>query len=363
MKKYMLFLMGLLVCATACKEDETQGGSMAPVTEVECSSFIGSVNMKWKSPVVEDYYYTTIAYRNSDGRTVCKRVSRFGMAADGTTSTVVGGFTDTNEYEFTLTAHGYSGAASVPVVVKGTPESIAEAAEYVLESVAFEATEAGARLSWVNETEIGVWLRLAYINGLGMYMDEEVDATTTGTYTISDLTGRTEIIVLAENMADGKQTAEKSFEVIPIVDPRDVILIQHDLSKSTGIKSATPIEGEENAMRYVLDYNAAERFLLSMQLEQSLRRTDMVLVFQYRSTILTRSQLMFMSNTAYRYDFDWNMPKTDQWTTVTLDIQQPIEQTNWGGAGGTFRILIWPEKELSISEYTVDLRNVYIRPK
>ncbi|MDE5638044.1 MAG: hypothetical protein K2I43_08550, partial [Alistipes sp.] len=197
----------------------------------------------------------------------------------------------------------------------------------------------------------------------GMYMDEEVDATATGSYTVSDLTGSTRIIVCAENVADGMTTAERSFEVTPIVDPRDVILVVHDLSKSSGIKSAVHVEGEPNAMRYVLDYNAAERFLLSVPLEQSLRRTDMMLVFQYRCSILARSQLMFMTNTAFRYDYDWNMPATDEWTTVTLDIQSAIEETKWGNAGGTFRILIWHEKELPISEYTLDLRNIYIRPK
>ena len=364
MKKYMLFLTSLLAFAYACSNDDLpQVGSMAPVADVESSPFIDSIYLKWKSPADDDYYYTLISYLNTAGETVCKKVSRYSMAADGTTSTYLGGFTDTNEHEFTLTAHGYSGASSVPVAVKGTPQSVDGAAEYVLGTVAFEAVEAGARLSWVNETEIGVWLRLSYINGMGMYMDEEIDATKTGTYVVSDLTGRTEIIVCAENKADGKQTPEKSFEVTPVIDPRDVILVRHDLSKSVGIKSATPIDGEENAMRYVLDYNAAERFLLSEPLEQSLRRTDMVLVFQYRSTILTRSQLMFMSNTAKRYDFDWNMPATDEWKTVTLDIQSAIEETKWGGAGGTFRILLWPEKGLPISEYTVDLRNIYIRPR
>lgn len=363
MKKYMLFLTSLLAFAYACDNDDSQVGGMAPVAEVESSSFIGSIYLKWKSPADEDYYYTLISYQNTAGEPVCKKVSRYSMAADGTTSTYLGGFTDTNEHEFTLTAHGYSGASSVPVVVKGTPQSIEGAAEYVLGTVAFEAVEAGARLSWVNEPEIGVWLRLSYINGMGMYMDEEIDASKTGTYMISDLTGRTEIIVWAENMADGKTTPEKLFEVTPIIDPRDVIFVEHDLTKSTGIKSATPIEGEENAMHYVLDYNAAERFLLSVPLEQSLRRTDMMLVFQYRCSILARVQLMFMTNTGLRYDYDWNMPATDEWKTVTIDVQKAIEETKWGNAGGTFRMLIWHEKELPISEYTLDLRNIYIRPK
>lgn len=363
MKKYLIFLTTLLTFASACNEDDAKRGGMAPVTEAECESFIGSVRMTWKAPAGEDYYYTTVSWLNAAGQRAYKKVSRFGMAADGTTTTYVGGFSDTNEYEFTLVAHGYSGADSEPVVVRGTPLDISGAADYVMESVAFEPTEAGARLSWVNDTEVGVWLYLSYINGLGMYMDEEVDASTTGSYTVSDLTGTTQIIVCAENMADGRRTSERSFEVTPVVDPRDVILVVHDLSKSTGIKSAEPIEGEPNAMHYVLDYNAAERFLLSVPLEQSMRRTDMMLVFQYRCSILARSQLMFMSNTAFRYDFDWNMPATDEWRTVSIDIQQAIEETKWGSAGDTFRILIWHEKELPISEYTLDLRNVYIRPK
>lgn len=363
MKKYLLFLTSLLVFAAACSDEETKGGKMAPVTDAECESFIGSVRMTWKSPADDDYYYTTISYRNAEGETIHKKVSRFGMAADGTTSAYVGGFSDTNEYSFTLVAHGYSGAESAPVVVHGTPLDISGAADYVMESVAFEPTDSGARLSWVNETEIGVLLHLYYINGLGMYMDEEVDATKTGSYGISDLTGRTEILVCAENVADGKTTPEQKFEVTPIVDPRDVIPVVHDMSKSTGIKSATPLENEQNGMRYVLDYNAAERFLLSVPLEQSMRRTDMVLIFQYRCSILARTQLMFMTNTALRYDYDWNLPATDTWTTVSIDIQKALEETQWGNAGNTFRMLIWHEKGLPISEYTLDLRNICIRPK
>ena len=71
-----------------------------------------------------------------------------------------------------------------------------------MESVQFEPKEAGARLSWVNETEIGVTLHVSYTNGLGMYMEEEVDATFTGDYAITDLVGKTTFIVRAENVAE-----------------------------------------------------------------------------------------------------------------------------------------------------------------
>ncbi len=362
MKKYILFLTGLLFLASACNDDDVKG-VIEPVTEVECSPFVGSVQMKWKNPASEDWYYTLISYKTADGRTVNKKVSRFSGSPDHTTTAFVGGFTDTNEYEFTLTTHGYSGASSVPVVVKGTPDDRSGAAAYVIESVQFEPKEAGARLSWVNETEIGVTLHVSYTNGLGMYMEEEVDATFTGDYFITDLVGKTTFIVRAENVADGTMTDESIYEASPIVDPRDIILIQPNLEKSYGIKSMTPIEGEDNAYRYVFDYNAAERFILSVPMEQSLRRTDMMLVFQYKSSILARTQLMFMTNTGLRFDYDWNLPATDEWTTVTLDIQTALEQTKWGNAGNTFRILIWHEKELPISEYTIDFRNMYMRPK
>ena len=69
MKKYILFLTGLLFLASACNDDDVKG-VIEPVTEVECSPFVGSVQMKWKNPASEDWYYTLISYKDADGRTV-----------------------------------------------------------------------------------------------------------------------------------------------------------------------------------------------------------------------------------------------------------------------------------------------------
>ena len=77
MKKYLIFLTTLLAFASACNEDDAKRGGMAPVTEAECESFIGSVRMTWKAPADEDYYYTTVSWLDAAGQRAYKKVSRF----------------------------------------------------------------------------------------------------------------------------------------------------------------------------------------------------------------------------------------------------------------------------------------------
>ena len=65
-----------------------------------------------------------VSYVDAAGQTVNRKVSKYSVDAEtpGRARALIGGFTDTNEYEFTLTAYSYAGNASTPVTVKGTPE-------------------------------------------------------------------------------------------------------------------------------------------------------------------------------------------------------------------------------------------------
>ncbi len=377
MKKHILYLMGILSFLFACSDDEDVNGGMEPVTEVECTPFIGSVAMKWKNPVTDSYYYTLLSYRNAAGETVNKKVSRYSAGADGVTSALVTGFTDTNEYEFTLTAYSVSGAPSVPVLIKGTPQERTGAAAYVMESVRMEATEAGARLLWTNETEVEVALHLSYINGLGMYVEEEVNATASGSYAVSDLSfGETEFTIYARNVADGKKTSSKTITVASIVDPRDIIQIWYDPDRKTavnfdygtvGINSVEVVE--EYSYKLMLDPTADERYIIWEPLGSNIRRNDLSLTFQYRCVDSFSLTLMY-------YPFEWGtiagnykdkgtLSASTEWKSVSFDINNDIETlpVRWGTITSQYRFIFGTgptiEKNVPI---TFEIRNVKLRP-
>lgn len=377
MKKHILYLMGILSFLFACSDDEDVKGGMEPVTEVECTPFIGSVAMKWKNPVTDSYYYTLLSYRNAAGETVNKKVSRYSAGADGVTSALVTGFTDTNEYEFTLTAYSVSGAPSVPVLIKGTPQERTGAAAYVMESVRMEATEAGARLSWINETEVEVTLYLSYVNGLGMSVEEEVDATASGSYAVSDLSfGETEFTIYAQNVADGKKTSSKTITVASIVDPRDIIQIWYDHDRKTavnfdygtvGINSVEVVE--EYSYKLMIDPTAAERYIIWEPLGSNIRRNDLSLTFQYRCADSFSLTLLY-------YPFEWGtidqnykdkglLPASTEWKTVSFDIQNDIETlpVRWGTINSQYRFIFLTDFTAEKNNpIPFEIRNIKLRP-
>lgn len=377
MKKHILYLISILSFLFACSDDEDAKGGMEPVTEVECTPFIGSVAMKWKNPVADDYYYTLLSYKNATGETVNKKVSRYSAGTDNVTSALVTGFTDTNEYEFILTAYSVSGASSVPVLIKGTPQERTGAATYVMESVCIEATEAGARLSWTNETAVEVTLYLSYINALGMSVEEEVNATASGNYTVSDLAfGEIEFTIYAQNVADGKKTPSKTITVASIVDPRDIIQIWYDPERkapvnfdygTVGINNVEIVE--EYSYKLTLDPIAAERYIVWEPLGSNIRRNDLVLTFQYRCEDSFSLTLLY-------YPFDWGtiaenykdkgiLSASTEWKTVSFDINNDIETlpVRWGTATSQYRFIFGtgPTAEKNIP-VTFEIRNIKLRP-
>jgi hypothetical protein len=377
MKKYILYLIGILSFLFACGDDEDVKGGMEPVTEVECTPFIGSVAMKWKNPVADDYYYTLLSYKNAAGETVNKKVSRYSADADGVTSALVTGFTDTNEYEFTLTAYGVSGVSSVPVLIKGTPDECTGAAAYVMESVGIEATEAGARLSWTNKTEVEVTLHLSYINGLGMFLEEEVDATLSGSHAISDLEiGETEFTIYAQNVVDGKKTPSKTITVASIVDPRDIIQIWYDPDRkdpvnfdcgTVGINSVEIVD--EYSYKLTLDPTVPERYIIWEPLGSNIRRNDLSLSFQYRCADSFSLTLLY-------YPFDWDtiaenykakgtLSASTEWKTVSFDIKNDIETLpgRWGTTTSQYRFIFGTEPTVEKNvPVTFEIRNIKLRP-
>lgn len=69
---------------------------------------IGAVVLKWDNPSASDYYYATVTYNNASGEEVKQKVSVYSVDPDkgeGHTAVRIGGFADTNTYEFTVTPY------------------------------------------------------------------------------------------------------------------------------------------------------------------------------------------------------------------------------------------------------------------
>ena len=47
MKKYILFIMFISLFIYGCDDDDNNKGNIDPVTNVECTPFIGSVTLTW----------------------------------------------------------------------------------------------------------------------------------------------------------------------------------------------------------------------------------------------------------------------------------------------------------------------------
>lgn len=378
MKKYFLYIICAFCLLASCSDDGRVGG-MDPVTGAECSPFIGSVRMKWTAPDSENYYYTLVSYVNAAGKTVNRKVSRYSAGADNVTEILITGFTDTEEYEFTLVAYGTDGSSSVPVSIKGRPEGISGAADYVMESVEISATDAGALLKWTNETAVGVTLYVSYVNGLGITVEEEVDASASGEFPFNDLEfGATEFTVFAGNDADGYRTASKKITVESIVDPRDIINIWYDPSRTVpaffdcGTVGIDKLEvTDEYSYRLTITPSShEEHFMVFEPLGTSIRRTDLVLTFQYRSEDRFWFTLMY-------YPFEWEtiaqnykdkktvLEAMDQWTTVSYPIQNDIATIpgGWGRSDSHFRMIF--KTEVASSQDTpivYEIRNMKLRP-
>ena len=82
---------------------------------------------------------------------------------------------------------------SSSVTVKGVPQGIEEAKDYVIETVEMEPASGGAKIFWTNETFVGVDLIASYLDKNNVKQEVTIDATQTGVYVVTGFIAETKI--------------------------------------------------------------------------------------------------------------------------------------------------------------------------
>lgn len=292
-KPYIALALATLCCACGddyADTDIVRDAPMEPLQNVQAQSFVSSVILTWDLPASDQYYYTLVSYVDASGATVNRKVSRYSLDADNPARVraLIGGFSDTNEYEFTLTAYSFAGNASAPVTVKGTPEDRSRAKDYLVETVTFEPQVEAVNISWTNELNADVTLVLTsldYFNTSGTVGElvREVDASTPHVEVIDNLPVETDIEVsyyMVDNTT-GEQSATKTatFQVLPtiydIYDPA----IMYIPDSQYGINQMT-IEWNDTKNEFHVKTSGSDPYIYT---QMPGTPTGTKLVFRYRS--------------------------------------------------------------------------------
>lgn len=340
MKKYILFIMFISLFMYSCNDDD-QKGNMEPVSNVECTPFIGSVILNWTIPADADYYYTQISYQNSQGLNQGKKVSKFSAGENNKVSVIVGGFTDTEEHEFVLTSYGYSGASSSTVTVKGVPQGVEQAKDYVIETVDMEPANEGAKITWTNETAVGVDLIVNYTDKKNVSQQVIIDATQTGVYMVVGFITETKLTVYAANQEDGGKTPEKVFMITPTIDPDD--MIQEGVDYITFGSGANQVsftqDNPDNRYEYTFVTSGGDPYLNCNGLKQPIAGKTMV--FRYKSTAAFDLELFWCNaggGAAGGRSTTVTVPNNNsgEWKTFRYDYSGAMATHSWAGNAGDF---------------------------
>lgn len=222
MKKNIFGILLVGLAFTACDDDYTtwyqdevpEAEANAPVEPLQnpkIEPFVSSVIVSWDKPANPQYYYTLLSWVDGKGQLQNRKISKYSVDPEnpGRVRAIVGGFTDTNEYEFTLVACSYAGVQSAPVTAKAAPQSSEMAKDYVLSTVTVANDVESAIVSWKNEINVPVTLQVDYIDKYGDAQTATYDATLPMSETIKNLP----IEVL------DKDKAERGTLTIKAIDP------------------------------------------------------------------------------------------------------------------------------------------------
>ena len=341
MKKYFFIMILASFFCFSCDDDDNGGGSINPVTNVTSTSFIGSVILNWENPVDEDFYYVLVSYVNNAGETVKKKVDKFSVNENGIGETIIGGFFDTQDYQFSLTAYSLTGASSTTVTVVGKPKNREEAKDYVINSVVVEPDFSAAKVSWVNETGVSVNLSAEYLDLNGDVQIVSIDATYSGSKVLPNMEGKTVVKVIAENVDGGDKTEAKSFTVAVKQDPDDIIYDDIDyITFGFGVNGLSWLQSNPaNPYEYKFETSGGDPFIHCNGMVNPIKGNT--IVFRYKST------------EAFTLEFYWcnagggaaggrsttvSVPEnnTGAWATFRYDYSEAMSEHSWAGKVGDF---------------------------
>ena len=223
--KKIIYLI-LLACSAiffSCKDDSgmTKDGDIV-LSNLTAEPRIGAVVLKWDNPAASDYYYAMVTYTNASGDEVKQKVSVYSVDSEkgeGHTSVRIGGFSDTNTYEFMVTPYTTDERYGDSKTVSCAPEDATKAFKYISETIEATPTVEGAIISWANEYDVPVTVNVTYKN----------------------LSGETRTVTKTSNVGE-------SVEIFPFVDPTSVKITATDESgKNTSdpkVIEVTPERGE-----------------------------------------------------------------------------------------------------------------------
>lgn len=217
-------LAACLFLFSACSEEDSLekagGGSPTAITDVTTESGPGEVILKWKIPTEDaNFYYVDIEYTNSNGVLTKKQVSKFAADENAYVSDTIGGFTNTEDYKFTLTARNLSGAGSAAVEIVGTPNK--SILDLVLPTITLSPDFGGAVVTWENTTGKKASVSITYPSPTnpGKTDKKTFDATKSGTGNIAGLSATGEITFVATvEDAFYNESGERSFAIAPYAE-------------------------------------------------------------------------------------------------------------------------------------------------
>lgn len=363
MGKHIIFLMLVsLFCFSSCGDDDDNGdkGTIGSVSNASSTSFVGSVILNWTNPSDANLYYVLVSYHDAAGNLINKKVDKYSVNDSGQAETLIGGFSDTNEYQFTLTAYNYTGGSSSSVTVSGSPLSKGEAMNYVIGTVSVEKGVSSATVSWTNETGVAVNLVATYLDRKGTPQSATFDATYTGHKAISGLNGETVISIYAENVEDGAKSDTKQFTVVPDEDPDDIIYDDVEYITFAGGMNNMTIsqDNPDNPYEYTIYTTGGDPYISCNGLANAV--AGRTLVFRYRSTEAFSLELFWCNaggGAAGGRSTVVNVPANDSeiWETFRYDYTSAMSTHSWAGNAGDFARFDWGSKAL----VTIHVKNIH----
>ena len=252
--KKIIYLI-LIACSAiflSCKEDSgmTKDGDLS-LSFLEAEPRIGAVVLMWGNPSDADYYYSMVTYTNSEGETVSQKVSVYSVYPDvNTPASMVrlGGFSDTDTYEFTVTPYTSDGRYGESKTVSCTPEDASKAFKYITGTVEAKPTVEGGVVSWKNDYDVPVTVTITYKNLAGETITETRKGSEDGSVEFFLFVDKTNVTITATDES-GKNTSEP--KVVEVSPERGVI----PQSRMTAI-GASGVEGD-NVPANLLDNNVS----------------------------------------------------------------------------------------------------------